>query len=402
MVITHVILTAIGTPLISVLYKPKSRRFQDSCAVAHSIRALQTTPFDSKLTIVCCVHYEDNAYSIITFLKAANPNQNSPICACLIHMVELVGRAAPMLISYNRPRRKFISSPTDRIMRAVNNYLKSSNVPVTVEPYTMIAPYSMMHESICELAHRKSVPLILLPFHKGHVVDANAAGIRNFNNNVLSFAPCTVGIYVDRSLSHHISSPHFSYNVVCFFLGGDDDREVLALASRMSEHPGVSITLVKIDYLETKDERECERDHYEETERILDKNSVDVFMARNVGNLSVVLRKVSANNGMEVVSAIQDIEASCDLVIVGNRRGPTNRNLEKEMMPWIEYEELGVIGDMIASPDFCGGMMSVLVIRRCLDYESNVSSSKSENIEPRDKNMDLECGSSHQSTLLLN
>lgn len=34
------------------------------------------------------------------------------------------------------------------------------------------------------------------------------------------------------------------------------------------------------------------------------------------------------------------------------------------MKPWVEYEELGIIGDMLASADFAEGhMMSLLVIQ---------------------------------------
>lgn len=33
------------------------------------------------------------------------------------------------------------------------------------------------------------------------------------------------------------------------------------------------------------------------------------------------------------------------------------------MTPWTDYEELRVIGDMLASQDFCGGMNPVLVVQ---------------------------------------
>lgn len=356
LVLSNLVLTAIVTPLIAIFYKPQ-RRLESIARVDNCIRTLRTTLPSSELRIVCCIHHEDNVNGIITLLRATNPTEMNPICAYPVHLKDLAGRAAPVVLPYNTQKYKLASNATDRIMRAVIKYSRSSGPAVAVQPFIMISPYDTMHQSICRLLKDKFIPLILVPlFPNGEVQGPNGI-LHNFNINILHYAPCTVGIFVDRGLNSCINtakSAKFCYNVAVFFIGGPDDREAMALVSRMSGHPGVSITVFRINLEENIVENESEKH--------IDEVVMNEFVASNFGNASVVCRQIVANDTKQLVSAVRSLERSNDLVIVGRQQAFSSQ-LEEEMRPWVEYEELGIIGDLLASADFVGGMMSILVIQ---------------------------------------
>ncbi|KAK2636561.1 hypothetical protein Ddye_031353 [Dipteronia dyeriana] len=209
---------------------------------------------------MCCFHYEENVYGIISLLKSCNSIGISPMCVYTVHVIGLVGQAVPLLHPYSSQRTRFKENSTDQIMKA----LKTSLIK-----------------------------------------------------------------------------------------GGPDDCEALVLDSHISGHPRVSITVLWIDLREENFENQ--------SKKYLDDCLVREFKARNIGNASVVCRSLVAENTMQVVDLIRSLENNYDLMIVGKQRGPSSQ-LEQEMLPWVENEELGTVGDMVASSDFCGGMVSVLVM----------------------------------------
>lgn len=98
------------------------------------------------------------------------------------------------------------------------------------------------------------------------------------------------------------------------------------------------------------------------SERILDDNVINDFKSRNLGNACVLCHHVDVTNTLEAWEVIRSSDNDYDLVVVGKRRRP-NSSRERDMTPWTDYEELRVIGDMLASQDFCGGMNPVLVVQ---------------------------------------
>jgi hypothetical protein len=94
------------------------------------------------------------------------------ICAYVIHLVELMGRAAPLLIHpIKQKRRSYMRfadsySNSDHILCAFENYAMNASGRVTVQPLTMIAPYRGMHRNICRLAKEKLAPLIIVPYYE--------------------------------------------------------------------------------------------------------------------------------------------------------------------------------------------------------------------------------------------
>ncbi|KAL5824527.1 hypothetical protein ACOSQ3_020590 [Xanthoceras sorbifolium] len=352
-VLSTVAVNAIMNPLIQIFYKPELRL--EACpSFGNYPRRLHSMPPTGELRVLCCIHCEDNVNGMITLLKASNPTEISPIYAYTLHLTQLIGQAAPLLAPYESQRGKWKTNSSDRIMRALSRLSKTSNVPLTIQPLKIIAPYKTMHETICKLAIDKFIPLIIVPFPESLEFHGKTASLRSFNINIQTYAPCTVGILVDRSSNRYLSTTHFSYNVVAIFLGGPDDREALALVLRMSGHPGVSITMIRIDFKADDDNNK--------SERYLDECLINEFKSKTITNASMVCHEVVAEETLQVMNVISKIDNSYDLVIVGKQQRAHSR-LAKEMLPWIEYKELGVIGDMVASSDFCGGTMSVLVMQ---------------------------------------
>lgn len=340
------------------------------------LRTLCSMPRNTEFRILCTIHNEESVHSIITLLEASNPTDASSICAYIVQTSELNGLAAPLLVPYDKNRRKLklaFSASTDQIIRAFENYSNNSRGPVLIMPFIMIASYKTMHESVCRLAQDKFIPLIIVPFHQNQrysVGSSIAAALRQFNVNVQSYAPCTVGILVDRGFSCGMSSSHFSYHIASIFIGGPDDREALAYATRMSNQQSeVTVTVVRI-VLQNK--KECTNEE-QQKEVNLDESTAEEFKLKNVGNTLAVWREIEVEEEVEVMNAIRSVEGHYDLVMVGRRRSWDVSMGEEDMSDFVENEELGVIGDTLASSDFCGGMGSVLVMQHHVrdGYRSN-------------------------------
>ncbi|KAL5822665.1 hypothetical protein ACOSQ3_020581 [Xanthoceras sorbifolium] len=251
------------------------------------LRRLQSMPPIGELRVFCCIHCEDNVNGMITLLKASNPTEISPIYAYTLHLTQIS---------------------------------KTSNIPLTIQPLKIIAPYKTMHETICRLATDKFIPLIIVSLPESLEFHGKTVNLRSFNINIQTYAPCTVGILVDKSSHRLLSTTHFAYNVLAIFLGGPNDR-----------HPGVSITMIRIDFKADDDNNK--------SERYLDECFINKFKSRTIANASAVCHEVVVEETVQVMNVISKVDSSYDLVI------------------------LGVIGDMVASSDFCGGTMSVLVMQ---------------------------------------
>ncbi|CAB4301441.1 unnamed protein product [Prunus armeniaca] len=169
---------------------------------------------------------------------------------------------------------------------------------------------------------------------------------------------CTVGILVDRGMSCPLSSVHFSCNVALFFIGGADDREALAFTARMSGNPNVGMTVFRIALRSKLKERNEE----EQVAAKLDESLVDEFRLRNIGNDRLDWREIEVDDSVQLMDAVMNSQGSYDLVIVGRRHADTTLR-DEEMSEFVENAELGVIGDIVASSDFCGRQVNVLVIQ---------------------------------------
>ncbi|KAB1217671.1 Cation/H(+) antiporter 15 [Morella rubra] len=250
---------------------------------------------------------------------------------------------------------------SDHILRAFVNYSKNASGPVTLHPFTMMAPYKSMHENICRIARDKQIPLIVVPYHNNQRAvqgDRVATSVRGLNATIKTLAPCTVGVLVDRGF-RNMRPTHFSYHVGVVFIGGRDDREALAYASRMSGHPYVSVTVIRVILRDQNEQGDGDED--EKMERLIDEALFDEFKLKNVCNACVVCREIMVEDSVGVVDAIRCLERNYDLVMVGRRHRKIPLH-DEEMPAFTVNEDLGVIGDVLASSDSFGVWVSVLVL----------------------------------------
>ncbi|WOH14508.1 hypothetical protein DCAR_0934027 [Daucus carota subsp. sativus] len=385
MVLVTLAMTSIITPTITSIHKP-SRKYG-----SYKRRTIQRTKLDSEFRILVCLHSPKNVPTIINLLETSNPTKRSPICAYVLLLVELTGRSSAMLIVHST--RKSGSQPlnrtqaqSDHIINAFENFEHHVQC-VTVQPLTAISPYSTMHEDICTVAEDKRVAFVIIPFHKQQTVDGAMEvmnpSFRMINQNLLANAPCSVGILVDRGFtsSTKLSPLQISHHIAMLFFGGPDDREGLAYAWKMSDHPGTNITVMRFipgdDSSETNSESCFDQDDPRvltvltdhDKEKQLDDDHINAFRAKCANDDSITYIEKIVNNGEETVAAIRSIDTPHDLFIVGRGQGVVSP-LTAGLTDWSECPDLGAIGDLLASSDFAA-KYSVLVIQQYVGLESN-------------------------------
>jgi len=146
------------------------------------------------------------------------------------------------------------------------------------------------------------------------------------------------------------------------FLGGADDVEVLAYGSRMAGHEQVIVTVIRFLLLGHDSSRERKRDT----------DTVDEYRHVNAGNDHFIYREELVRDGVGLSEVIRGMGNKYDLIMVG--RNHQNTSLFFGMYEWSECPELGVIGDLLASPD-AGTTASVLVIQQQQKPVGRVSTS---------------------------
>ena len=239
-------ITGIASHLVSTLYDASTRY------MAYRRRTIQHSLSNLELRLLVCVHQEEQVPKIINLLEVSNPTSESPVSVFLLHLIELAGRAIPLLVAH-QPYKHFHHRPSP-IINAFRMYERNNLSIVTLQPFTAIAPYATMHDDICTLAFDNWASLVILPFHKIWNTDQNKdiSKFRSVNLKVLDKAPCSVGILIDHGggATRSVLGSWSLFRIGVFLIGGADDREALVYAMRMSEHANVTVTLVRFLPLE--------------------------------------------------------------------------------------------------------------------------------------------------------
>lgn len=250
---------------------------------------------------------------MLSVVEAANATKRSPIFLYALHLVELTGRFSAMLIVPNtrrsgRPAVSHTQAQSDHTVAALE-FFEQFSPEVSVQPLTAISPYATMHEGICAHAKDKHVALILIHFHKELTVDGSMEATNPIyllvNQNVLSTAPCSVAILIDRGLSAPAVSCHHSHlptsrRIVVLFFGGVDDREAFCLAAsaaRMAECPGYYFTLVRCLPGSAISATSPSPSPADATDHRLDDVLINEFRHRLLGDESVLYMERVVDNG---------------------------------------------------------------------------------------------------------
>uniref|UniRef100_A0A0D9WHM3 Uncharacterized protein n=1 Tax=Leersia perrieri TaxID=77586 RepID=A0A0D9WHM3_9ORYZ len=371
-----VAITAVSVPVAGWLYDP-ARRY-----AVYKRRTVQHLKADADLRILACVHDQSHVPGTLAVLEASNAAPQTPLSLYLLQLVEIAGRSAPVFIPHKLRRNASRlagnagtpSTDSDRIINAFFQHeLRHPEGAVAVHPFTTISPYSSMHDEVCRLAVEKRTSLILLHYHKRHMLAGGvraAVGLRVVNRKVLEVAPCSVAVFVDRNAgsvglcafipgpmqdnstssrnrSGHAasSSQGFRATVASLFFGGGDDREALAYAMRMARHPGVTVGVMR--FLPARGIKD------DASDRRIDNRAIEEVKALAARSRNIRVQEELVGDMERIVQVLRGLhEAGYDLVLVGMRHRWYPVMPANGLSEWSECPELGVIGDLLASSDF--------------------------------------------------
>ncbi|KAL4362377.1 hypothetical protein GQ457_04G009730 [Hibiscus cannabinus] len=351
-------LIAIIVPiLVKWLYDP-SRKY-----LCFQKRTIMNSKPNQELRVLGCVHVPGNVNSIINLLNVCCPIRESSLALDVLHLVKLSGRATPLFIAHQKQELMTSDdSYSENVVIAFNQFERHNAEVVSLNVFTAVSPPNLMYEDICNLAIEHSTCFILLPFHRRWYIDGSIESedqtIQSLNCDILKMAPCSVGILVEgrRKVSFSTfrdppsSQSYSSYNIVVIFIGGKDDREALALAKRISQDESVSLTVI---HLKAKNNIGT---IMAESDRALD----DEMLSGIKGSMRYLEEQVS--DGPETSNFLRSIVEDYQLFIVGRRykcEDPQTSGLEL----WCEFEEIGIIGDLLSSTDFIANY-SVLIVQQ--------------------------------------
>ncbi|PIN19396.1 putative K+/H+-antiporter [Handroanthus impetiginosus] len=367
MCISMLIVTATVTPIIRYLYDPLRRH------IVHKRRTIMDLKPDSELRVLACIDDQESVPTFVNLIKSLHPTKRSPIDICLVHLVELVGRAHPILIAHKLNRVDSRNSFTSRsIVNAFKNLQRSYHGIVTLQPFTSISPYSTMHEGVCEMAIDRRVSLIITSFHRRlarpGMVESSGGGIKIMNDKILVMAPCTVAIVVDRAPVRATMESHPLCHVAVFFIGGADDLEALAIGARMVAQTNVNLTIIRVlanttnAALEGSDETRFDNDVLNE------------FRSQMAGNQRFMYLEEEVGDGTGTIAVIRSIENHYELILVG-RYHDTRSPLMLGLSAWGDDSELGAIGDMFALAD-SNSSSTVVVVQQNNDWKHNTNDNR--------------------------
>ncbi|WOK93759.1 cation/H(+) antiporter 20-like [Canna indica] len=393
--------TFVTTPTVMAIYKPARASDRRRLHRSFSSSPPPSSASDPKvLRVLACAHGPRDAPSLIALIEAIR-GPSSPLKLYVLHLLELTERSSSIVMA-RRNRRNGLpflnpllrrQQPRDPVALAFDAYGQLGRV--SVRSMAAISALSTMHEDICNVAEDKRVALLIVPFHKRQHrsrgdegcgatnIENVGHGWRSVNQRVLRESPCSVAVLVDRGFGEgeQVGPSNVARQVCVLFFGGPDDREAVELASRMAEHPGIRVTVVKLIMSKNgiDDSRQnvtlrpsplksteqsytfstAVMDRERENER--DEAVVEAFRRRTEGSTAARYEEKEVGNVIEAVLTFGR-SGEYDLVMVGKGRFPTSMvaGLADRQA---EHPELGPIGDVLASSNH-GVVSSVLVVQQ--------------------------------------
>ncbi|KAK4412502.1 Cation/H(+) antiporter 15 [Sesamum alatum] len=354
MVLSIFMLTGILAPIVKFSYKP-SKRYM----IGEQMTIKYTNP-NAEIRMLACVHYQEHTPSIINLFEASYPHPEAPISFVVVHLIDLAGRSAPVLVPHHPGMRDpSPSNESNHIINALRYFEDEHRGYVAVYPYTSISPYNSIQNDVCCLAIEKRVSLVIILFHKHpliHVSEEETNAIRNVNNNIIKESPSSVGILVDRGTMTYTTTLLRTsvYRIGVIFVGGPDDREALAYACRMGKHPNIRITLIRFldESIGTTFSRQM----------AIDSDTINTYRDAQMTNKQWFYQEELVKDSLGLIAVIRSMESCFDLILVG-RRHKDGSPLLAGLSDWNEFPELGCLGDMLVSLDSkCNA--SVLVVQQ--------------------------------------
>ncbi|WCJ39568.1 Cation/H(+) antiporter 18 [Euphorbia peplus] len=323
-VLMAIFTTFITTPIVVAIYKPAKEALQG----VYKYRTIERKDSNSQLRILTCFHSYRNIPTMINLIEASRGTEKRQgLSVYALHLMELSERTSSILMVHKARKNglpfwnKLQQSDSNQVVVAFEAFRQLSHV--VIRPMTAISAMHNIHEDICTTAERKRVAMIILPFHKHQRLDGaletTRTEFREVNKRVLDEAKCSVGILVDRGLGGgtHVSASNVSSSVSVLFFGGNDDREALAYASRMAEHPGISLTVIHFTAGTELAGEEVKLDVTEEsyTSTESDEKFLSEFKKKS-DEKSVKFENRLVNSYQEIVETVKEL-SRCNLFLVG-------------------------------------------------------------------------------------
>ncbi|XP_031093593.1 cation/H(+) antiporter 3-like [Ipomoea triloba] len=310
-------------------------------------RDIQHNSGNSELRLLTVAHRLEDVLAARKLLDVSCPYRESPLSIYSLFLVELVGRATPLLIDHQLGQKNGSSnSRTQKMMDILRSFELQYMGYVYVQFFTTISLPKFMHYDICSLGFDKQTSMIILPFHKkwnlqGKLIQ-DSKSIRTMNNSVLETAPCSVGILIDRhKIKNQGRMPSPVQHVALIFLGGADDREALSYARRMSRSPSVYLTLVRFVPLDPAP-------YDNQWDAVLDAEVLKDMRVQAHQQDNILYREERVKDGAETALVVRDMQEVFDLILVGRRHRDDMPQLFG-LSEWSEIAELGPVGDMLAA-----------------------------------------------------
>ncbi|XP_078160917.1 cation/H(+) antiporter 19-like [Carex rostrata] len=354
--------TFITTPLVLAVYKPAR------LVAPYKHRTVKSaTETNSEFRIMACFYTSRNMPSLINLIESSRGTKRRGLTVYAMHLIELSERSSSISMVQTVTRNKLsfwnrrCKTGGKIVEGAFEAYQQLSSV--SVHSITAISHLSSIHDDIITSALKKRVALIILPFHKMLGFDGSLESINHayhvVNQGVLHHAPCSVAILVDRGFggSAQVSAKDVTYSIRVLFFGGRDDREALAYAFRMAEHPGISLTVTHFMVSNSPSVPQASED------KTADNMAIEAFQAMTEGK-NMDYQETVVNGHAEVAAAIRDMGRGTDLFLVGRSPLMPEVLIEKQGCP-----ELGVVGGYLTSEEFTAAA-SVLVVQ-CYDPNSD-------------------------------
>ncbi|KAL0299345.1 UNVERIFIED_CONTAM: Cation/H(+) antiporter 15 [Sesamum radiatum] len=370
-VISVIGVTAIVTPLIKLLYNPSKRHFPPKR------RTIQHTKHNTEFRILVCIKDQDNVPGVINLLEASDAREEAPVTVIAVLLEEPGGRATNMLLGHQLTRiLQPNNSKSHHIINSLHQYELCNGRCVTTQVFSAISHFQTVHDDICRLALDQNATFLILPFHRHWAIDGSIGStnrsMQNMNVRVLDSAPCSVGILVDRGIltgSLSILNNQSIYRVAVIYIGGPDDAESLCYGARMGRHNNVTLTIIRFLLYRCDSARERKQDN----------SLIDEVREANMGNKKFIYKEHVVKDGVGLATCLRSIDNCFDLILVG-RDHPTCEVL-MGLGAWSECPELGVIGDILSSPDF-ESTASVLVVQQQRLHADKLRNRMNETISP--------------------
>ncbi|WCJ18428.1 Cation/H(+) antiporter 2 [Euphorbia peplus] len=355
---------------------------------SHKYTSLESNDVDTELRVLSCIYSSRHISSTVGLISSMAGLNTTPITPYLIHLVELPKKHIKTKLMYHQlqdgdqfsDEEEYGGNEVLEINDVVDSF--ATETQILIHQSKVVSSYARMYEDICSKAEDCRVSIILVHLHKhqriDEVLETGKQGIRQSNQMILRHAPCSVGMLVDRDhTGFRRPRPDSVQHVATLFFGGADDREALAYSKRIVMNPYIKLTVIRffpttsneyqahswdINGCNKNDEVLLSITDYE-AENAKDDASMEDFLKRFAKSKGVAYIEKRANSTEQIKTSLREFGETFQLIIVGKGRREHCATLEG-FNNWGECDpELGVLGDLLATPKL-SIRSSILVIQQ--------------------------------------